>query len=118
MSMKRRSEETICEYIEDVFPNPSGLPADAIGRAQSRTISRIVDLYLSPASTALARHVNPERRDAAVVAEQAEVLTKVWGYFDSARCSDFSFYVEFFEFTRRLPDIHKTTKKGAKKHLG
>lgn len=74
--------ETICEYIEDVFPNPSGLPADAIGRAQSRTISRIVDLYLSPASTALARHVNPERRDAAVVAEQAEVLTKVWGYFD------------------------------------
>jgi glutathione S-transferase len=74
--------ETICEYLEDVHPSPSGLPADAIGRAQSRTISRMVDLYLAPVSSILARQVNPERRDAAVVAEQAEALTKVWGYFD------------------------------------
>jgi len=74
--------ETICEYLEDAFPEKSGLPADAIGRAQSRTISRIVDLYLSPVSSALARQVNPDRRDAAVVAENAETLAKVWTYFD------------------------------------
>ena len=74
--------ETICEYLEDMFPEKSGLPADAIGRAQSRTISRIVDLYLSPISSALARQVNPEKRDAAVVEKNAAELTKVWGYFD------------------------------------
>ncbi|MGI9291425.1 MAG: glutathione S-transferase family protein [Gammaproteobacteria bacterium] len=74
--------ETICEYLEDLHPQPSGLPADALGRAQSRTISRIVDLYLSPVSSLLARQVNPDRRDAAVVAENAETLKKVWGYFD------------------------------------
>ena len=74
--------EVICEYLEDLQPEPSGLPADALGRAQSRTISRIVDLYLSPISSILARQVNPDRRDAAVVAENAETLKKVWGYFD------------------------------------
>jgi glutathione S-transferase len=74
--------ETICEYLEDVFPEQSGLPADAIGRAQSRTISRIVDLYLSPISGALARQVKPEKRDAAVVTQNAEAAAKVWTYLD------------------------------------
>jgi glutathione S-transferase len=70
--------EVICEYLEDAFPEKSGLPADAFGRAQSRTISRIVDLYLAPISGELARQVNPEKRDAAVVAKNVEALAKVW----------------------------------------
>jgi glutathione S-transferase len=70
--------EVICEFIEDSYPEKSGLPADAFGRAQSRTISRIVDIYLAPISGILARQVNPEKRDAAIVAENAEALTKVW----------------------------------------
>jgi len=74
--------ETICEYIEDAYPEKSGLPADKIGRAQSRTISRIVDLYLSPVSSILARQVRPEKRDPEVVAEQAATLNKVWGYLE------------------------------------
>jgi glutathione S-transferase len=74
--------ETICEYLEDTHPDKPGLPADAFGRAQSRTISRIVDLYLSPISGALARQVNPEKRDAAVVEKNAEELTKVWTYLE------------------------------------
>jgi glutathione S-transferase len=74
--------ETICEYLEDVYPDPSGLPVNAIGRAQSRTISRIVDLYMAPISSELARQVNPAKRDAAVVTKNAEELAKVWGYFD------------------------------------
>lgn len=69
--------ETICEYLEDAYPEVSGLPADPIGKAQSRTISRIVDLYLSPISGALARQVNPANRDDAVVAENAATLAKV-----------------------------------------
>jgi glutathione S-transferase len=74
--------ETICEYLVDRFPDPSGLPADAFGRAQSRTISRIVDLYMAPVSGALARQVNPEKRDAEVVATNAEALAKVWTYLE------------------------------------
>lgn len=74
--------ETICEYLEDSFPDKSGLPADAMGRATSRTISRIVDLYMAPVSSLLARQVNPEKRDAAVVEENAATLAKIWTYFD------------------------------------
>jgi glutathione S-transferase len=74
--------ETICEYLEDTFPDKPGLPADAFGRAQSRTISRIVDLYLSPISGALARQVNPDKRDAAVVDSNKEELDKVWTYLE------------------------------------
>jgi glutathione S-transferase len=74
--------EVICEYIEDVHPTPSGLPADAFGRAQSRMISRVVDLYLSPAAGKFARQVNPEKRDAAVVAAATADLEKVWTYLE------------------------------------
>ncbi len=74
--------EVICEYLEDAFPDKSGLPADALGRAQSRTISRIVDLYLSPVSSLLARQVNPNKRDAAVVEENKATLDKAWVYLD------------------------------------
>lgn len=70
--------ETICEYLEDSFPDKPGMPRDTFGRAQSRTISRIVDLYMAPISSELARQVNPEKRDAAVVAKNAEALAKVW----------------------------------------
>jgi glutathione S-transferase len=74
--------EVICEYLEDAFPKKSGLPADALGRAQSRTISRIVDLYMSPISGGLARQVNPANRDPDVVATNAEAAAKVWTYLE------------------------------------
>jgi len=72
--------EVICEYLEDAFPEPSAMPADALAKGQSRTISRVVDLYLSPVSSVLARQINPEKRDAAVVEAQTEELKKVWSY--------------------------------------
>ena len=74
--------EVICEFLEDTYPDKSGLPADVFGRAQSRTISRIVDLYMAPISSELARNVNPEKRDAAVVEKNAEALAKVWTYLE------------------------------------
>lgn len=40
--------EIICEYLEERFPSPALLPADAAGRAQVRLISRCVDLYVLP----------------------------------------------------------------------
>jgi glutathione S-transferase len=74
--------EVICEYIEDIAPSPSGLPSDAFGRAQSRMISRIVDLYLSPAVGKFARQVNPEKRNAEIVTAAAADLEKTWTYLE------------------------------------
>ena len=74
--------ETICEYLEDVYPDKPGLPADPFDRAQSRTISRIVDLYMAPISGELARQVNPANRDPAVVEKNTEALNKVWTYLE------------------------------------
>ena len=74
--------EVICEYLEDTFPDPSGLPADAMGRATSRMISRIVDLYIAPHASTMVRQVNPEKRDAAVVAEARESFEKAFGYLE------------------------------------
>ena len=38
--------ETICEYLEDAFPEPSLHPADPVSRARMRLLSRINDIYL------------------------------------------------------------------------
>jgi glutathione S-transferase len=38
--------EVICEYLEDAFPEPPLMPADAFGRAQVRLIARLCDFYL------------------------------------------------------------------------
>ena len=72
--------EVICEYIEDVHPEPSGLPADALGRATSRLISRITDLYVSPHTSTFFRQMNPASRDQEVVDAAAEEMRKAFGY--------------------------------------
>lgn len=72
--------EVICEYLEDLHPSPSGLPDDVLGRATSRTISRIVDLYLAPSVSNMVRQVNPENRNQAIVEENLAGIEKAFGY--------------------------------------
>lgn len=72
--------EVICEYIEDTHPDPSGLPADAIGRATSRLISRITDLYIAPHTSSMFRQMNPQSRDPEVVAAAVQDFDKGFGY--------------------------------------
>jgi len=74
--------ETICEYLEDIYPEPSGLPADAMGRAISRTISRMTDLYIAPHAGRMVRQINPEKRDQAVVDEVRAEFEKSFGFFE------------------------------------
>lgn len=74
--------ETICEYLEDACPDPSGLPADPMARAASRTVSRIVDLYLAPKVSTMVRQVNPEKRDQAVVDENLEGIRQAFGFIE------------------------------------
>jgi glutathione S-transferase len=59
--------QVICEYLEELHPSPALLPADPLGRARIRTISRVLDLYVTPESGALFRQMNPASRDAAAI---------------------------------------------------
>lgn len=63
--------EVICEYLEQVFPEPSLLPADPVAQAQSRMVSRLTDFYIAPHNTPLTRMRDPAARDQAVVDKQA-----------------------------------------------
>jgi glutathione S-transferase len=61
--------EVICEYLEDVYPEPSLRPSTPLDRAQVRLLSRWVDLYGYPRMAPLYPQVDPARRDPAVVAQ-------------------------------------------------
>jgi glutathione S-transferase len=66
--------ETICEYIEDVYPEPPLRPTDLKDRAKARLISRVTDLYLLPALGPLFGQMDPEKRDQAVVEKYLEEI--------------------------------------------
>jgi glutathione S-transferase len=70
----------ICDYLEDVYPQKSGLPADALGRARSRLIARITDLYIAQLVSPLFRNLKPATRDAAAVEAAGKDLIKTYGY--------------------------------------
>ncbi len=74
----------ICDYLEDAYPQRSGLPKDNLGRAQSRLIGRITDLYIAPQVGPLFRQMNPATRDAAAIETAAKELVKAYGYAEAA----------------------------------
>ena len=61
--------EVICEYIEETAGGEPALPGDPLERATSRSISRIIDLYIAPHTSTFFQQMNPATRDANVVAE-------------------------------------------------
>jgi glutathione S-transferase len=74
--------EVICEYLEDAYPEKSGLPADLLDRATSRLIARIVDVYLSPNIGPLFRQLNPANRDEESVKSAGVDFEKYFGFLD------------------------------------
>jgi glutathione S-transferase len=72
--------EVICEYLEDSHPEPPLRPADPIGRAQSRMISRMTDLYVAPHNTPLTRMRSAENRDQVVIDRCADEFAKAFSY--------------------------------------
>ncbi len=72
--------EVICEYLECVYPEPQLIPADPLGQAQTRMVSRMTDLYIAPHNTPLTRMKNPANRDQAVVDRQAAEFAKGFSY--------------------------------------
>ena len=71
--------EIICEYLEDVHPDPAMLPADPMLRAHSRMASRITDLYIAPHNSGLIQERNAANRD------QAKIDTAAANFADAFR---------------------------------
>lgn len=71
--------EAIAEYLEDRFPEPPLLPADAQGRARMRERSRFHDTRLEPALRALFGNLDPARRDAELNARQSVAMSERLG---------------------------------------
>jgi glutathione S-transferase len=61
--------ETICEFIEDSFPEPSLRGAGALGKAKVRLFARFVDLYLLAGMNLLFGQFTANPRDTAKVEE-------------------------------------------------
>jgi glutathione S-transferase len=72
--------EVICEYLEDEYPEKSGLPADNFDRGTSRLIARLVDLYIAPHVGPMFRQLNPANRDEAAIETAAAEFAKAFGY--------------------------------------
>lgn len=73
----------IAEYLEDAFPAPPMLPADARERARARLIVRIVDLYLARSIHPLYRETQAARRNEAAIASLLGELDQATGYLDA-----------------------------------
>lgn len=70
--------EVICEFLEEAFPEPSLLPANARQRATARLVSRVVDQYLSPYFRLMLPQLDPATRQNDAVAEFADVYNKAF----------------------------------------
>ncbi len=68
--------ETICEYLEDRFPEPSLRPANHEARARMRLLSRLTDFYVFESLSPLFGHLSRKTRDQAVVDRQLAALDR------------------------------------------
>ncbi|MEZ5498872.1 MAG: glutathione S-transferase family protein [Steroidobacteraceae bacterium] len=68
--------QVICEYIDDIVPEPPLRPADAYGRARVSLLARIADLYLMNGFGPLFRNMNPAKRNPTEVQSALEVFEK------------------------------------------
>ncbi|RIA37962.1 glutathione S-transferase [Hephaestia caeni] len=59
--------EVICEYLEQVHPEPALFPEDPMARAKVRLIARIIDLYIMNPMMPLFKNLSRATRDQAVV---------------------------------------------------
>lgn len=74
--------QVICDYLEDLYPNPTILPGDALNRAAARTVTRVAELYAYPEGRALFQQMNPATRDAAAVESGKASLAGALGKLD------------------------------------
>ena len=67
--------EAIAEYINEIVPTPSMLPADVKDRAISRSLSRFHDSRIEPLVRTYFGQVTPANRDQDLIQDNARLLT-------------------------------------------
>ena len=67
--------QIICEYLEDIYPEPSLRPSGDLERANARLLCQVADLYVLGPLFVMLPHMNPADRVQAVVDEQSALLT-------------------------------------------
>src|SRR4051812_45479900 len=75
--------EIICEYLEEVFPTPALLPTGVGQRALVRLLSRLSDLYISPAISRLLGQMNTKVRDPSLNAGALEEVERGLQHLDA-----------------------------------
>ncbi|MDO7833474.1 glutathione S-transferase family protein [Sphingobium sp. HBC34] len=71
--------ETIIDYLEDIRPEPSLIPADEAQRIQMRNAIRTTELYVVPATLRLFGQMDPAKRNADMVEAELAQLRKGLG---------------------------------------
>lgn len=71
--------QVILDYLEDAYPKPALLPANAMDRAHVRLPGRLTDTYLVPQLGPLFRNLNPAARNTAEVDAAIAGIRKVVG---------------------------------------
>jgi len=71
--------DTICEYLEDRFPEPALRPESCEARAKMRLLSRLTDFYVFEALSPLFGHLSRKYRDQEVVDRQLAAMEKGLG---------------------------------------
>ncbi len=74
--------QVICDYLEEIHPEPSLRPDTPLARARMNLLSRIGDLYIITAFTPLFRNMNPKDRDQEAVDKGLADLDKGLGHLD------------------------------------
>jgi glutathione S-transferase len=80
--------EVIAEYLEEIHPEPSLLPASAVDRARVRTLARVADLYVTAPAFTLFAQVDPRSRDEAAVRAALDRIEKGLGYLEHFLAGD------------------------------
>ena len=77
--------ETICEYLEDLYPDPPTRPADPWARARMRLLNRICDFYLVVAMLPHFNFSGRSRRhwDGEAIAAASAKVAEAAGYLEA-----------------------------------
>ena len=75
--------EVICEYLEDLFPEPALRPSDPAMAAKDRLLARMVDLYLMPALAPIFGQLQAPEKDQQVIADSITSVRNALTYLES-----------------------------------
>lgn len=80
--------QAIVELVNEKFEGPSLLPADPIEKAKVRFLCGLHDTHLEPPLRAMFGHVNPDKRDADLVAEKLAIVNAKLDAIEAAMSGD------------------------------